>query len=143
MIVKIGGLILNENKELLLFKNKGKDIWTCPGGKIEKGESDVECLRREMIEESQIKVVKAEYLCETDIEIAAGSTDKEIVLKFYLINDYDGDLTINPEDSVEFMDWISRDEFEKFLDGQSTKFEAIGSGITKYAIPKLIEMNLM
>lgn len=43
--------IIIKDKKLLLLKGKGyKELWT-PGGKIELGESDEECLKRELKEE--------------------------------------------------------------------------------------------
>ncbi|MBI3334349.1 NUDIX hydrolase [Candidatus Pacearchaeota archaeon] len=42
--------IVLEYGKLLLFRKKG--LWILPGGKLEEGESDEACLRREVAEES-------------------------------------------------------------------------------------------
>jgi len=78
--IKISGLILNEKGELWIFRNKGKTVWTCPGGKIEEGESEIECLKRELKEEAGIETKGAEFLIETDVEEAAGNPGKYEIL---------------------------------------------------------------
>jgi 8-oxo-dGTP diphosphatase len=133
---KISGLILNDQGELLIFKNKGKDVWTCPGGKIEEGEAELECLKRELMEECKIDLEEAEFLVETPVEPAAGNPGQFIIMKFYVVKSYQGEPTVNPDDSVEEMKWISRDEF------MNRDFE-IGSGLVKFAIPNLIYKDLM
>jgi len=47
---QVYGLIFNENGEVLIQK-VGKSDWCLPGGTVEKGESDIDTLRRELIEE--------------------------------------------------------------------------------------------
>lgn len=134
--VKISGLILNEEGKLLLFRGKGKTIWISPGGKVEGDEEDLDCLSRELQEEANIELVDAEYLLTTPIEEAAGNPGKYVVMKFYVVKSYDGTPTINPEDSIEAMRWISVAEFE------NRDFE-VGSGLVLYAIPELIKQGLM
>lgn len=133
--IKISGLILDSEKNLLIFKNKNKSIWTCPGGKIEEGESELECLKRELFEEAGIKLIEAEHFIDTEIEPAAGDPNLFVVMKFYLVKSYSGKVGVNENDSVEIQKWISRIEYD------SGKYE-LGSGLTKYAIPKLIEEEL-
>lgn len=132
---KISGLILNNKKELLLFRNENSSVWTCPGGKTEPGESDLECLTRELYEEANIVLKQSTFLLETPPELAAGNSNKFVIMKFYIIDSYEGSPSLNPEDSVAEMRWISKTEY------QNRDFE-IGSGLTKFAIPKLIELGL-
>ena len=54
----VSGLAIRDGKILLVRKNK---TWILPGGKPEKGESDIECLCREFREElpgTQIEDIK-------------------------------------------------------------------------------------
>ncbi len=44
----VNAIIISDGRLLIVRK---KDSWILPGGKIEPGESDEECLRREMSEE--------------------------------------------------------------------------------------------
>ena len=56
---RVGAIIIKDNKLLLLTRHGFQHIWT-PGGKIEPGESDEECLRRELKEEidAELKEMK-------------------------------------------------------------------------------------
>lgn len=55
----VHGLSIREGKVLLVRK---KQTWILPGGKIEKGESDLECLYREFKEElPDIRVQNVQY----------------------------------------------------------------------------------
>ena len=47
---RVGAIIVKNGRLLLVWNNKYPHIWT-PGGKKEEGESDEECLRRELNEE--------------------------------------------------------------------------------------------
>ncbi|MDP2091173.1 MAG: NUDIX domain-containing protein [Candidatus Gracilibacteria bacterium] len=49
MRIAINSAIINNNKEILLVKKR--DTWILPGGKPDEGESDLECLNREISEE--------------------------------------------------------------------------------------------
>lgn len=52
-IVAVGGLITNENGEILLVKNPRRG-WEFPGGQVENGEDLMVALQREIKEESGI-----------------------------------------------------------------------------------------
>ncbi|MFB6203457.1 MAG: NUDIX domain-containing protein [Candidatus Nanohaloarchaea archaeon] len=58
-----GALILNENDEVFLMKSpKWDDQWLVPGGKVDKGESMRDCLKREVQEETGLEVSDLEFL---------------------------------------------------------------------------------
>ena len=48
-----GGLVLNENKELLFIFRRGK--WDLPKGKLDEGETIEQCAIREVAEETGVK----------------------------------------------------------------------------------------
>ncbi|PTX95383.1 hypothetical protein DB345_14000 [Spartobacteria bacterium LR76] len=55
--VSVMAWIENHFGEVLLLKQKrGNKQWTLPGGKIERGESLLDCLSREVFEETKLKV---------------------------------------------------------------------------------------
>ncbi len=55
--VIVGAFILNKKNELLLLKQKNwKGKYTCPGGKVEIGETFVEALTREVREETNLRL---------------------------------------------------------------------------------------
>ena len=79
MIRKVVNLIiLNSKKEILLAKRKDRySGWSIPGGGIEKNESNLKALKREINEELGCKIKQAvefkdyEYLVEKDFLIQA------------------------------------------------------------------------
>ncbi|AZZ61552.1 NUDIX hydrolase [Oenococcus sp. UCMA 16435] len=54
-IVAVGGVVLNENQEILLVKTFFRG-WEIPGGQVENGENLIDALKREVKEESGIEV---------------------------------------------------------------------------------------
>ncbi|MFQ5492979.1 MAG: NUDIX domain-containing protein [Candidatus Dojkabacteria bacterium] len=48
---KCAGLILDKEGRLLIVEPTGKELWINVGGKIEDGETHLECLAREIEEE--------------------------------------------------------------------------------------------
>lgn len=58
-MVGVGGLLFNRQKQVLLIKRAkppAQGLWSVPGGKLEAGESLVECCRREVKEETGLDV---------------------------------------------------------------------------------------
>lgn len=53
--------VLRRNGKVLLLKNE-RDEWELPGGKLELGELPAECLARELLEETGMKVAVARLI---------------------------------------------------------------------------------
>ena len=104
---RIGAIIINDGK-LLMLKGKGhKELWT-PGGKIEKNENDEECLRRELKEEIGVEIVNFKFYK----EYIAKSFYHNYMLrnKIYIVS-IKGKL--KPLNEIEKFYWLSKKEFEK------------------------------
>ncbi|MEQ1678473.1 MAG: NUDIX domain-containing protein, partial [Chitinophagaceae bacterium] len=56
IVVAAGGLVQNENKEILMIFRRGK--WDLPKGKLDKGEKLEDCAIREVEEETGLQKVK-------------------------------------------------------------------------------------
>ncbi len=58
MRVAINGIIINDDKKILIVKKRNH--WILPGGKprIEVSESDIDCLAREIREEIGVEILK-------------------------------------------------------------------------------------
>ena len=61
-IVACGGVVINDNDEVLLVKNH-RSGWAFPGGQVEVGENLTDALVREIFEETGITVSVEEVFC--------------------------------------------------------------------------------
>lgn len=64
-VAAVGGLIVNDAKELLLVRrarDPGKGQWGLPGGFVDRGETVEEALSREVYEETQLRLETFEML---------------------------------------------------------------------------------
>lgn len=53
---QVYGIVFNQAGEILLIQEKGK--WKIPGGTPETGETDIDTLKRELVEEADVTVSK-------------------------------------------------------------------------------------
>ncbi len=66
--VRISCALVEDGKILLAKHRRGnKEYWTSPGGGLERGERMVECLRREIWEESGLKIEIGDVLLLFDV----------------------------------------------------------------------------
>lgn len=130
MIDKVGAIILKDRKILVQRKNNGREECIIPGGKRETGESDLETLRRELMEELCVELVDAKFIGGYDDK--ACFSDKDIHVQTYLV-EIKGEIKCANE--IKEAIWIDRDYKENGI--------KVGSILGEHVIPKLIEYNLM
>ena len=132
MIDKVGGIII-KNKKVLVVRKKTKENFPefiIPGGKRETGETDVETLQREIQEEVNLKVVKAEYVDEyEDIAIVE---KVPIVVKVYLC-EVEGE--VNVDNEIKEFCWIDKDYKKNGI--------KVASILEKFVLPELIRRKLI
>ena len=96
---KVGVLILRGNRLLLCRKNRDTSKLILPGGRIEAGESDLECLARELREElGEVALRNVEYVGTYEDRAAL---DDPTVVKTLRIALYRGDLVGEPTPASE------------------------------------------
>jgi 8-oxo-dGTP diphosphatase len=108
--VGIKGVIIKDNKVLLIKAADGKGFWETPGGRIDDQEAVHETLHRELKEELsnihnvEIHEILDAYRVPRDID-----GGKSLVLVFYRVT---ADFVGNPELSHEHTDWkwVKKDE---------------------------------
>jgi 8-oxo-dGTP diphosphatase len=70
--VGVGGILFNENREVLLIKRNqppAQGLWSIPGGKLEPGESIVEACQREFHEETSLVVTVRHIVAVVDRQL--------------------------------------------------------------------------
>lgn len=77
-INRVGLLILDGGK-VLIARSRGKDTWYIPGGKIEPGESKLDALKRETMEELHCQIQDIEKY--KDFEAHAHGKPEHVILK--------------------------------------------------------------
>ena len=56
----MSAIIVNDSKVLLMHRKKeGREYWVFPGGGVEKDETSEQAAKREVLEETSLKVMKA------------------------------------------------------------------------------------
>ncbi len=98
IIKKIGLLCLQDNKLLVVFKPK-IGLYITPGGKLESGETDAQCLHREILEELGCSI--------RDIQFFETFQTDVLEQRCYLGN-LEGKIPLNIHDSITSYCWIDR-----------------------------------
>jgi 8-oxo-dGTP diphosphatase len=84
------GVILDKNGNILIAKRPDKThqggLWEFPGGKVERGETLFEALKRELYEELAIEITTTEPL----IKIRHDYGDKIVLLDVHKVTDFSG-----------------------------------------------------
>ncbi|MDA0813302.1 MAG: NUDIX domain-containing protein [Verrucomicrobia bacterium] len=105
-IATVGALIFNElNQVLMIRTHKWSNRWGIPGGKIERGETTEEALRREIREETALEIDEIRFVIVQDcIEPAEFYTSAHFLLFNFTAKRVSGVVALNDE-AEEFV-WI-------------------------------------
>jgi 8-oxo-dGTP pyrophosphatase MutT (NUDIX family) len=115
LIVAGGGLVINENDEILMIYRKGK--WDLPKGKIEKNEKKRQGAMREVEEETGVKVdLIREKITKT---YHTYNLNHKRMLKethWYLMEaKSDQEFKPQAEEGVEEVRWVSKKDLDSYL----------------------------
>jgi len=87
--IRVYGILINEKKQVLVSDEfiRGNYYTKFPGGGLEFGEGTRDCLRREFLEEMNLKVKVGEHLYTTDyFQMSAFNPDHQIISIYYMVN---------------------------------------------------------
>jgi 8-oxo-dGTP diphosphatase len=127
MIEKCAAIIVREHR-LLVVRKRATAIFISPGGKLEAGEDCIDCLRRELLEELNVKLLEAS---------AFGTYDRPSALESGSIRIHVWMVTISGEcraaAEIEELRWITGEEWRAGL--------SIGSVFGECVIPELVRLG--
>jgi len=117
----VGALIYNpEGKILLTRSHKWSHRWGIPGGKIKRGESSIQALKREIMEETNLPLEDIEMVMVQDcVEPAEFLRSAHFILLNYTARTTGTKLVLNDE-AQEFA-WVMAEEALKYELNQPTK----------------------
>ena len=130
VIDKVGAIILRDKKILVQRKKNDREECIIPGGKRENRETDLETLKRELMEELTVELIDAQYFGSYD-DIACFS-NKPIHVQAYLVT-VTGEMQCNNE--IKEAIWIDKNY-------QSYGIK-LGSILGEHIIPELVKKGLM
>jgi 8-oxo-dGTP diphosphatase len=87
--LRVYGILVNDKKEVLLSSELrfGKSMIKFPGGGLEFGESQKECLKREFQEECGIDVEVGDLFYVNDfLQVSAFNSDHQLISFYYWVN---------------------------------------------------------
>lgn len=102
-ITVLAAVIEKENRFLLCRRAPGRSNagkWEFPGGKLEEGETEAQCLARELREELGVEADVGEFVQEF-LE-----HDGRFLINYYRVSLLNDDLTLSDHDAAE---WVGRE----------------------------------
>lgn len=90
--IRVYGILINEQRQVLVSDEfiRGNYYTKFPGGGLEFGEGTRDCLKREFIEEMNLKVEVGDHLYTTDFfQMSAFNPDHQILSIYYLVEPLD------------------------------------------------------
>ena len=115
MIDAAGGIVYNNDKILLIFRNRK---WDLPKGKVEKGESVEMAAIREVKEECGVDDL--EITARLQVTFHAYVVEGQNILKrtywYRMHSNFKGNLVPQKIEGIEKVEWVSKDDLFKKLD---------------------------
>jgi len=109
------GLIFNSKNQLLITRRGHGDFngrWEFPGGKLEKDETEKECLKREILEELNIEIDVKSFFMRNNHSYPKFTVE----LISYISLFYNGEIKLVDHDKYEWVE-INQLKDYNFLDG--------------------------
>ncbi|MFD7313794.1 NUDIX hydrolase [Streptomyces sp. NPDC059883] len=107
--MSVAGVIVDDHGQALLIKRRDNGHWEPPGGVVEAGETLLDALQREVLEETGIKIA----LPATLTGVYKNMTGLIVSLVFRC-EMADGTLTTGPE--TRALRWVTREEVAELAD---------------------------
>lgn len=102
--------LLRGEEFLLLLKAKGRfggGFWNAPGGKIARGESAEQAVKREVLEETGLTVGRVENMGHLEFYFGPGKERPDWIAEVFLTTEFCGEICESEEGRLE---WFSKDK---------------------------------
>lgn len=122
--VRVYGVLINDQKQVLVTDEliRGKFYTKFPGGGLEFGEGTRDCLKREFLEEMNLKVDVGEHLYTTDyFQVSAFNPDHQILSIYYLVTPLEA-ITVQLSDTAFDFDKAQMDLYQQRNEIESFRF---------------------
>jgi 8-oxo-dGTP diphosphatase len=106
----IASVIHKDDKVLIAQRAKKDDLygkWEFPGGKMEPGETEIECLIRELNEEFGILAQVGDYFCSSFFEHKGSPVE----MRVYMVPSFAGHMFLHDHKEVR---WVKIDELSSY-----------------------------
>ncbi len=115
LVVAGGGMVFNQNSEILFIKRNGK--WDLPKGKLEKKETIEQCALREVEEETGCKDLKLGDLITITYHVFKrnGKFKLKETYWYRMTTDYTGVLEPQPSEGIKKVRWKNFEKTQKAL----------------------------
>ncbi|NRP52869.1 MULTISPECIES: 8-oxo-dGTP diphosphatase MutT [unclassified Marinobacterium] len=111
-ILVAAAAILNPQGQLLIAKRPDDKhqggLWEFPGGKVETDETVETALKRELLEEIGIEIVK----CEPLVRIEHDYSDKSVVLDVWVVSSFSGEASGLEGQPIEWINPVEMDSYQ-------------------------------
>ncbi|MEW6608517.1 MAG: NUDIX hydrolase [bacterium] len=112
--VRVALVVLKEDKILLVqHQKKGRKYWLLPGGRVNFGETLIEAIQREMLEEANIKVKVGDLLFISDAISPDIDSKRHIINIFFEGEMIGGELKIGNEEILQQIEFIPVSQLDK------------------------------
>lgn len=126
------GVIVERDGKVLLGQRKGShgaSTWSPPGGHLEFGESVEACARRELLEETGLRV--NEYTLGPWVENVMENGSKHYITVFVKVDKFEGEPQLLERDKCDGWQWFTWDELPSPLFATLTSFiQKVYTGFT-------------
>ena len=109
-VINCVGALIKKNENYLIARRANVSLagyWEFPGGRVEKGETDEEALKRELKEELNIETVIGDFICSNTHDYG----DFKIDLHLYKVKSFSGNIIKSEHEDIK---WISKVEFDNY-----------------------------